>query len=108
MEIQRNRYVNELFFGTAPTSSAMPGIAEEVGANTVVVTIIQTMRVFLVVFTVPNIISSWIAHPADHTVTYVPFETPSFEMGQVLWTVVLRLTGWGGYYIGRYLRLLAP
>ena len=97
------------FFGTAPGGlSAMPGIAEEVGANTAVVTIIQTMRVFLVVFTVPIIISSWIAHPDDQTVAYVPFETPSSEMGQVLWTVVLGLAVWGGYYIGRYLRLPAP
>lgn len=35
------------FFGTAPGGlSAMPGIAEEAGANTAVVSIIQTMRVF--------------------------------------------------------------
>lgn len=97
------------FFGTAPGGlSAMPGIAEEVGANTAVVTIIQTMRVFLVVFTVPIIISSWIAHPADHTSIYTPAGTAHFEISQVFWTVVLGLAVWGGYYVGKFLRLPAP
>ncbi len=37
----------------------MPGMAEEVGANTAVVSIIQTMRVFLVVLAVPLFVVYW-------------------------------------------------
>src|SRR3954467_3721059 len=41
------------FFATAPGGVAtMPGIAEEVGANTATVSIVQTLRVFLVVLTI--------------------------------------------------------
>ena len=58
------------FFATAPGGVAtMPGIAEEVGANTAVVSIIQTMRIFLVVLTIPIIASSWLATSVDQTLT---------------------------------------
>lgn len=42
------------FVGTAPGGlSAMPGIAQEVGANTAVVSLVQTTRVLMVVLTIP-------------------------------------------------------
>ena len=42
------------FVGTAPGGlSAMPGIAQEVGANTAIVSLVQMIRVLLVVMTIP-------------------------------------------------------
>lgn len=81
------------FFGTAPGGlSAIPGIAEEVGANTAVVSIIQTMRVFLVVFTVPIIVSSLAVHTANPTIAHngpASGGIPNFEINQLFWTIVL-------------------
>ena len=55
------------FFATAPGGlSSIPGIAEEVGANTGVVSIIQTMRVFLVLLTIPVMISFLMGNPEAH------------------------------------------
>lgn len=45
------------FVGTAPGGlSAMPGIAQEVGANTAIVSLIQLTRVLLVVMTIPFLV----------------------------------------------------
>ncbi|MBT2573895.1 AbrB family transcriptional regulator [Bacillus sp. ISL-51] len=45
------------FVGTAPGGlSAMPGIAQEVGANTAIVSLIQLIRVLLVVMTIPFLV----------------------------------------------------
>lgn len=100
------------FFGTAPGGlSAIPSIAEEVGANTAVVSIIQTMRVFLVVFTVPIIVSSLAGHAASPTIAHngpISGEMPNFEMNQFFWTIALVLAAWGGYYVGKYLKFPAP
>ncbi|HWO97400.1 MAG TPA: AbrB family transcriptional regulator [Bacillus sp. (in: firmicutes)] len=100
------------FFGTAPGGlSAIPGIAEEVGANTVVVSIIQTMRVFLVVLTVPIIVSSLSANIVDPTVPY-NYSTsrgiPEFEIGHLFGTTILVLVACGGYYVGKHLKFPAP
>ncbi|RYL94387.1 AbrB family transcriptional regulator [Sporolactobacillus sp. THM7-4] len=47
-------------YGTTPGGlSSMVGIAADVGANTAVVSIIQTMRVILVVTTIPFAVSLW-------------------------------------------------
>ncbi|MDQ0247359.1 membrane AbrB-like protein [Bacillus fengqiuensis] len=100
------------FFGTAPGGlSAIPGIAEEVGANTAVVSIIQTMRVFLVVFTVPIIVSSLAVHTANPTIAHngpASGGIPNFEVNQLFWTIVLVVAAWGGYYIGKHLKFPAP
>ncbi|KAB2490549.1 AbrB family transcriptional regulator [Priestia endophytica] len=99
------------FFGTAPGGlSAMPGIAEEVGANTGVVSIIQTMRVFLVVLTIPMIVSSWFSsysEPVSH-LTETASAGGSFTLPHIIWSLVLVLAAWGGYYIGKILRFPAP
>lgn len=96
------------FFGTAPGGlSAMPGIADEVGANTAVVSIIQTMRVFLVILIIPIIVSSWASSPVDHIA--FPVQTASaFEVEKLLWTVVLVGIAYGGYRLGKYLKFPAP
>ena len=88
------------FFATAPGGVAtMPGIAEEVGANTAVVSIIQTMRIFLVVLTIPFIASSWLATPVDQILLpiFLPLLSPfEFEWVQLIGTLVLVLSAWGG------------
>lgn len=98
------------FFGTAPGGlSAMPGIAEEVGANTAVVSLIQTMRIFLVVLTVPIAVSLWGDTASFSAVSSgVSLEPSNFEMSQLVWTLVLALTAWAGYYLGKILKFPAP
>ncbi|PJN88606.1 AbrB family transcriptional regulator [Bacillus sp. mrc49] len=96
------------FFGTAPGGlSAMPGIAEEVGANTAVVSIIQTMRVFLVILIIPLIVSSW---PGSHAVQVIyPSQTAAtFEMGKMLWTMLLIVAASSGHQLAKYLKFPAP
>ena len=100
------------FFGATPGGlSAMPSIAEEIGANTMVVTVIQTMRVFLVVLLIPLFASIWLTRSTnDLTVNHaVVFTTDSpFEITQLLWTLLLIVGVCGGYYVGKYLRFPAP
>lgn len=100
------------FFGTAPGGlSAIPSIAEEVGANTAVVSIIQIMRVFLVVLLVPVVLSFLNVNTATPTIAHnysASRGIPEFEVGQLFWTIVLALVAWGGYYVGRYLKFPAP
>jgi membrane AbrB-like protein len=98
-------------FATAPGGVAtMPGIAEEVGANTAIVSIIQTLRIFAVVMTIPLIASSWLspinqqssAHPA------VEAGITGFGTAGILGTIILVVAAFGGYYAGKLLRLPAP
>lgn len=100
------------FFATAPGGVAtMPGIADEVGANTAVVSIIQTMRIFLVVLIIPFIASSWIATPVDQTLSTNLLSATShaeFEWGQLVGTAILVLTAWGGSFVGKLLKFPAP
>ncbi|KIL74529.1 AbrB family transcriptional regulator [Bacillus badius] len=94
------------FFGTAPGGlSAMPALAEEVGANTAVVSIIQTMRVFLVILLIPVLVSLWTVHPSAGAAVQ---PAAAFEPVQLLWTAFLIFAGWSGYYAGKYLRFPAP
>jgi uncharacterized protein len=98
------------FFATAPGGIVvMPSLAEDVGANTAVVSIIQTMRVFLVVLIVPILASSWVS-PSD-TLTTPIISTAidrQFEMTHLLGTILLGFASWGGYYVGKFLKLPAP
>jgi membrane AbrB-like protein len=96
------------FFGTAPGGlSAMPGIAEEVGANTAVVSIIQSMRVLLVILIIPILVSSWARNPVGHVTS--PAQTAShFEWEKLFWTLLLVGIAYGGYHLGKYLKFPAP
>ena len=100
------------FFATAPGGVAtMPGIAEEVGANTAIVSIIQTMRIFLVVLTIPVIASSWLATTVGQTSTaYLSSVSSSldFEWVQLIGTFILVLSAWGGSFVGKFLKVPAP
>ncbi|WP_126427810.1 AbrB family transcriptional regulator [Brevibacillus marinus] len=99
------------FLATAPGGlSAMPALAQELGANTAVVTLNQTIRIFLVVLTIPLIVSG-MANPAVSTaVPHVsPFAgTADFRIASFLWTIVLAVSAWGGYHLGRFLKFPAP
>ena len=78
------------FFSTAPGGlSAMPGMAQEAGANTGVVTIIQTIRIFLVVMIVPFFVLG--ANPLASTPPSFFGGVEGFNYGQMGWTLVLAL-----------------
>ncbi|KAA9023634.1 AbrB family transcriptional regulator [Niallia endozanthoxylica] len=98
------------FFATAPGGVAtLPGIADEVGANTAIVSIIQTMRVFLTVLTIPIIVSAWLVSPVDSTVAASNTLTADgFSLSQLLGTVLLGLAAWAGYFVGKLLKIPAP
>ena len=99
------------FFGTAPGGlSAMPGIAEEAGANTAVVSIIQTMRVFLVILMIP-LVASLSASANGNSANHVPIPVltdPEFKIGMLLWTFALIGFAYAGYRLIKYLRFPAP
>jgi len=98
------------FFATAPGGVAtLPGIADEVGANTAIVSIVQTMRVFLTVLTIPIIVSAWLASPVDSAVPASnSLTTTGFSLSQLLGTVLLGLAAWAGYFVGKRLKIPAP
>ena len=98
------------FFATAPGGlSSIPGIAEEVGANTGVVSIIQTMRVFLVLLTIPVVISFLMGNPEAHEHSnLVTTELIHVEMKQIALTILFVFIAWGGYYLGKFLKFPAP
>ena len=96
------------FISTTPGGlSVMSAIADEVGANTAVVSIVQSMRVFLVVCFIPFILSFGVSHNEDQ-LSSQPIIAPVFEVNTLLWTVVIVIVGIGGFYIGKKLRLPAP
>lgn len=98
------------FFATAPGGlSSIPGIAEEVGANTGVVSIIQAMRVFLVILTIPVIISFFFGHSGlDVNKSIIVTEPITFEINQLTMTFVYVLIAWIGYKIVKFMKIPAP
>lgn len=94
------------FISTTPGGlSVMAGIADDVGANTAIVSIVQTIRVFLVVFTIPLMLSFTAVTETIEVPAMV--ETVGFN-SQIVWTVVIMIVGIGGYYIGKLLHMPAP
>ncbi|MGP4080689.1 AbrB family transcriptional regulator [Pseudalkalibacillus sp. R45] len=98
------------FYGTAPGGLiVMPTIAGEAGANTAVVSIIQTIRVFLVILMIPMIVSYLLVSP--HTAAgnaSVMMVTADFQFTHLLWTFVLAFAAWGGALLGKRVKLPAP
>lgn len=95
------------FFSTAPGGlSAMPGIAEEVGANTAVVSILQTMRVFLVIFIIPVVVTALLFQPS--AAPAISEAGAVFGWNGLLWTAVLTATAYAGYRLGKKLKFPAP
>lgn len=87
--------------------SAMPGIADELGANTGTVSIVQTTRVLLVVCTIP-LFSFYLS--SDHVVEQTAQHTLVTHLNSTsfLWTLACLLTAWIGYRVGKLLKLPAP
>ena len=99
------------FFATAPGGIVtMPSIADDAGANTGVVSIVQTMRVFLVVMIIPLIAATWIAPGVSDSVTNVSSSTSAtpFELSHLVGTILLLLAAWGGKFIGKKLKFPSP
>ncbi len=98
------------FFATAPGGlSSIPGIAEEVGANTGIVSIIQAMRVFLIIITVPVMMSFLYDHSEIHVFTdTAAAELTKFELNQLAITSLFVFAAWIGHYIGKLLKFPAP
>ena len=87
----------------------MPGIADEVGANTAVVSIIQTVRVFLVILTIPVLLSSLFSNQVNTEFSNpIPSEIISFDPSQILMTIILVFVAVAGYYFGKHLKFPAP
>ncbi|WCK53431.1 AbrB family transcriptional regulator [Aneurinibacillus sp. Ricciae_BoGa-3] len=102
-------------FGTTPGGiSAMPSMAEEVGANTIVVSIVQLIRIFLVVGTIPLLASYWHAGNAAAVPPAVMAQTNAANSGAVfhflsfIWTVALALAASCGYFAIRKIKFPAP
>lgn len=97
------------FFATTPGGlSAIPGISEEVGANTGVVSIIQAMRVFLVILTMPVIISIFYGKAGGVENSLVTAGLSKFDIGQIPVTILFVFIALIGYYIGKFLKFPAP
>ncbi|WP_408010273.1 AbrB family transcriptional regulator [Pseudalkalibacillus sp. A8] len=99
------------FYGTAPGGlTAMPSIAEEVGANTAIVSIIQTIRVFLVILMIPMIVSYLLVtpHHSGAANSALMMAAPEFQFTQLFWTFALVFAAWGGAILGKKLKFPAP
>ncbi|WMT30851.1 AbrB family transcriptional regulator [Bacillus aerius] len=85
------------FVGTAPGGlSAMPGIAQEVGANTAVVSLVQTIRVLMVVLTIPfTVFYLNTKSQSDMVIAQgSAFSSGVFTISNISWTVALILGAW--------------
>lgn len=100
------------FVGTAPGGmSAMPGIAHEVGANTAIVTLVQTIRVMLVVLTIPFFVFFLHSHGIGSSPS-APAAIPASATGQLSLaslgiTAIFFLIAWTGVYAAKKLKFPA-
>lgn len=91
-----------LFSATPGGLSVMPTLASEIGANTAAVSIVQTIRVFLVLGTIPLLSVNWIPHNP-----IVP-HLKNYSTGSPFWTIFLIFIAWIGYRIGKLLKFPSP
>ncbi|APP17652.1 MULTISPECIES: AbrB family transcriptional regulator [Bacillus] len=85
------------FVGTAPGGlSAMPGIAQDVGANTAVVSLVQTIRVLMVVLTIPFTVFYLNTKSQSDVVVAQgsAFSSGVFTISNISWTAALILGAW--------------
>ncbi|MDP4085510.1 MAG: AbrB family transcriptional regulator [Bacillota bacterium] len=93
-------------FGTTPGGiSAMPTIAEEVGANSIIVSIIQTLRILLVVGIVP-LVASLYHKPIKKATPFVHQDL--FDIHSLAWTAVIVIGAYAGVIIGKKIKMPAP
>ena len=94
------------FISTTPGGlSVMGGIADDVGANTAVVSIVQTIRVFMVVCTIPLLLSFTNVSTSNLSSGLTAAQD---EKGSILWLVIFMVIGIGGYFLGKLIRIPAP
>lgn len=94
------------FFATTPGGlSSIPGIAEEFGANTGIVSIVQTLRAFMVILIIPIVISVWFGHTVPATPINIVAE---FQLEQLAVTLLFIAIAMLGYWAGKILKLPAP
>jgi len=85
------------FVGTAPGGlSAMQGIAQEVGANTAVVSLVQTIRVLMVVLTIPFTVFYLNTKSQSDVVVAQgsAFSSGVFTISNISWTAALIIGAW--------------
>lgn len=94
------------FFATTPGGlSSIPGIAEEFGANTGVVSIVQTLRAFMVILIIPIVISVWFGH----TVPALPVDIAvPFRLEQLGVTLLFVCVAGLGYRLAKIAKIPAP
>ncbi|MBN8194092.1 AbrB family transcriptional regulator [Bacillus sp. NTK074B] len=99
-------------FSTTPGGiTAMPSIAEEVGANTLTVSLVQLIRIFLVVGTVPifaSFSSNTDAQSSSIDSTGLSPVTSVLHPSAFIWTGILILGCICGYILGKRMKLPAP
>lgn len=107
-------------YATTPGGiSSMPSLSQEAGANPIMVSVIQTMRIFLVVSIVPLFATGW-QNPDVSTGSFV-HHTGVFNQGvnilnmvgshlsgTVIWTLFLVVAATGGYYLAKKMKIPAP
>lgn len=94
--------------GTTPGGvSAMPTIAEEAGANTITVSIVQLIRIFLVVSAVPLIAFYFEPAASFHTKAQAA-GVPGTGLLPVLIAFLLIIGSFAGCKIGKSIKLPAP
>lgn len=98
------------FYSTAPGGlSAMPGMAHEAGANTGIVTVLQTIRIFLVVTLVPFFISMAKQQMGEIEVVQKKYEVNNIlSNGNPIWTILLVLIALTGTMLGKKLKFPVP
>lgn len=96
------------FFATTPGGlSSIPGIAEEFGANTGVVSIVQTLRAFLVILLIPIVITVFFGHTSPAPIP-VALSELSFHGDQLAVTLLFAVMALAGYEAGKLMKLPAP
>jgi membrane AbrB-like protein len=93
-------------FGSTPGGiSAMSSVSEEVGANALVVSIIQTLRILIVVGIIPILVSS---HLPQSGIITPDIHQSYFNFNSLFWTACLIIGACGGALIWRKLKMPAP
>lgn len=108
------------FYATTPGGiSNMPSIAQEVGANPVIVSLIQAMRIFLVVSLIPFFALEWednssVSSTLLNSTTSAWVHSngmmgiiSSFLSNSIIWTIILTFSAIGGYYVAKRLKFPA-
>lgn len=104
--LSQNDLITSLYGTTPGGLSSMAGIAADVGANTAIVSIIQSMRVFLVVGTIPLIASSW--HGTAGINNRAITGAAALNSGTMLWTAVIVGVSLIGSRLSKRCHLPAP